>query len=399
MLHRAWLRYGLACTVAALSIALLHLVQPHANLATVALVMVLGVTAVAVTSGSGAALLAAVLCGLGFNFFFIPPVHTWSITGPQNWIAFGVFVAVAIIVGQLSAHATRKAEEAEQRRVEFERLSLDSRRAFEEAAQAEMLRRSEKMKTALLDAVTHDLRTPLTSIKVSATTLLGEGRDDTIPREGRRELLEVIDEEADRLNRFIDEMTELARIEAGRLPLERAAAPVEEIVSNAIDRAGKILARHTIAVQIEPGLPPLDVDAIAISAVVFELLENAAKYSPPDSRIEVRARTIDPMTAEISVADDGRGIPPALRERVFEKFFRGGDDATAESPQIRAGFGLGLAIARGIVEAHGHHIWASSGQDGRGTVVAFTVPCAPAAAASDDAREADERISATHSRS
>jgi two-component system sensor histidine kinase KdpD len=254
-----------------------------------------------------------------------------------------------------------------------------------------MLRRSEKMKTALLDAVTHDLRTPLTSIKASVTTLLGEESAGRISHEGRRELLEVMDEEADRLNRFIEEMTELARIEAGRLLLERAAAPADEILNNAIERASKILAGHEVVVEIGTGLPPLDVDAVAISAVVFELLENAAKYSPAGSRIEVRARAVDAKTAEISVADAGRGIPAELRDRVFEKFFRV-DEARGRE---RQGFGLGLAIARGIVEAHGHHIWARSGQYGRGAVVAFTVPCASAAPAAVP----DERISATHSRS
>jgi len=118
----AWLRYGLAAAVAAGAVVAMLAVQPHANLTTVALALVLAVTAIAVTCGSGAALLAAVLCGLGFNFFFIPPIHTWTISGPQNWIAFGVFITVAVAVGQLSAHATRKAEEAERRRVEFERL-------------------------------------------------------------------------------------------------------------------------------------------------------------------------------------------------------------------------------------------------------------------------------------
>src|ERR1051326_2621841 len=201
------------------------LLQPHANLATVALGLLLVVTVCAIRWGSGPALLAALFAGLCLNYFFIPPVRTWNIAHPQDWVAFLVFFAVALLVGQLSSRAQRQAIEAEERRREIENLYEQLKHAFEEASEAESLRRSEKLKTALLDAVTHDLRTPLTSIKASVTTLLGAGEraDVSLGAEAHRELLDVINEETDRLNRLVEEMMQLAKVEAGALPMERVA--------------------------------------------------------------------------------------------------------------------------------------------------------------------------------
>jgi two-component system sensor histidine kinase KdpD len=175
---------------------------------------------------------------LCFNFLFLPPVGTLTIADPDNWIALAAFLITAITAGQLSASARRRAEEAESGRREIERLYNELRDAFERASHAEALRQSERLKSALLDAVTHDLRTPLTSIKVSVTTLLEEGREDGEPvalsGQERREMLNVIDEECDRLNRFIEGLVELARIEAGELRLRRRWGNIEEIIAAAL---------------------------------------------------------------------------------------------------------------------------------------------------------------------
>ena len=206
--------------------------QQHANLATVALGLLLVVTLCAIRWGSGPAVLSAFAAGLCLNYFFIPPVRTWNIAHPQDWVAFLVFFAVALLVGQLSSRAQRQALEAEERRLEIENLYQQLKHAFDEASEAESLRRSEKLKTALLDAVTHDLRTPLTSIKASVTTLLGAAGEHSTPLEpdASRELLDVINEETDRLNRLVEEMMQLAKVEAGALPLERAAVSAQEII-------------------------------------------------------------------------------------------------------------------------------------------------------------------------
>ena len=347
----------------------------HINHTTVALVLLLVVLLVAMRYGSRPAIAAAVLGMLCFNFFFLPPVGTLTIVDPQNWIALGVFLITAITVGQLSARARRRAEEAETKQREIERLYRELQDAFERASEAEALRRSEQLKSALLDAVTHDLRTPLTAIKVSATTLLDEASAAADP-EGRREMLEVINEEADRLNRFIEAMVELARIEAGALELRRQWSAAEEIISTALQRASRRLQGHRMVIESTPDLPGLRADARALAEVVYTLLDNAAKYSPPGSEIRVTARYTGDGAIEFAVEDEGWGIAPELRERVFDKFYRATEAAKMRSSSKAgmSGLGMGLAIARGLVEAHNGRIWIEAGASGKGARVAFAVP-------------------------
>jgi K+-sensing histidine kinase KdpD len=363
------MKYLSAAATVAAAASLLIAIGAHANLTTAALTLVVAVLLSALYWGSGPALLAAILALLSLNYFFIPPIHTWAIRDPENWVAFVAFTITAVTVGQLSSRARRKAEEAEARRLEIEQLYEDLRKAFEQASEAETLRRSEKLKTALLDAVTHDLRTPLTSIKAAATTLLGNAKSGAIDEEGRRELLSVIDEESDRLNRFVEEMMELAQIEGGHLLLRRAPISTGEIVNAALDRAAAVLGPHPVEVAIEDKLPLLQVDAASIAGVVFELLENAARYSPAGAPITIRANKAAAEWVQVAVEDEGTGIAPEYRERIFEKFFRAPRPAADNR-----GFGVGLAIARGIVEAHGGRIWAEA-RNGPGIVLHFTVPC------------------------
>jgi two-component system sensor histidine kinase KdpD len=361
------LNYIWAAAAVAAAVFLLASVRPHVNITTAALGLVMVVMLTAVRWGSGPALFNSVIGLLSFNYFFIPPIHTWTIADPENWIAFGAFLIVAVVVGQLSSHAKQKTVESESRRRQLQRLYEELQRTFEEASEAQSLRRSEKLKTALLDAVTHDLRTPLTSIKGAATTLLRN--DDSMSGDVRRELLTVIDEESDRLNRFVEEMMELAQIEGGHLKLRRTATATSEIVNAALDRASLVLAPHPVEVTLDDQLPLLEVDAASVAGVVFELLENAARYSGSGRRIAVRARQVEPSWVELAVEDEGPGIAPEDRERIFEKFFRAPHRANDGH-----GFGVGLAIARGIVEAHGGKIWAEA-RHGSGSVLRFTVPC------------------------
>src|SRR5258705_1778972 len=221
------------------TVASLLAFRSHANLTTVALVMVLVTMFCALLWRSGPALWASVIQVLCLNYFFIPPYHTFTIADPANWIAFSAFVITALVVGQLSARAETRAEQAEARRLEIESLYKELKKATDEAAEAELLRRSEALKSALLDAVTHDLRTPLTSIKASVTTLLSETNDELL-----RELLEVIDEEADRLNHFIQGMMDLARLESGTLRLKQSVTTVSDIVEIAMQRAEPVLSKY-----------------------------------------------------------------------------------------------------------------------------------------------------------
>src|ERR1700674_3755262 len=210
-LEKRWTGYLIAGVGTGMATGLLKLFTGHVNTITVALALLLVVLFVSAWWGARPAVAASLLGVLCFNFFFLPPYGTLTIASPDNWIALIAFLVTAITVGQLSAHLRRRTEEADEGRREIERLYGELRDAFERASHAEALKQSEKLKSALLDAVTHDIRTPLTSIKASATTLLKElyakERKEAgaqLGDEGRKEMLEIIDEEADRLDRFIE---------------------------------------------------------------------------------------------------------------------------------------------------------------------------------------------------
>lgn len=353
-------------------IAALAPFQESLSSTTVSLILLLGVLLTATVWGSAPAYLASVLAVLGFNFFFLPPVGTFHIADQQNWIALFVFLMTSLVVGNLSAQTKRRAAIAEARSREVERLYAELKSAFELASEAEALRRSEQLKTALLDAVTHDLRTPLTSIKMSVTTLLAERKSPTPPAlddEGENELLEVINQETDRLNHFIEGMVELARIEAGDLQMRRNWGAIDDIIETSVTRADPLLSRHRLEIQLDRELPSVRADNKALAEVVYTLLDNAAKYSPPGTTILITARSPDEDLIEVAVTDEGRGIPLELRDRVFDKFFR---VKSTDGPV--GGIGMGLAIARGIVEAHGGRIRIEDGPSGRGTRVVFTIP-------------------------
>ena len=357
--------------------AALRLFSQRINSTTVALVMLLVVLFVAAQWGARPAIVGSLVGVFCFNFFFLDPLHTLTIADPDNWVALIAFLITAVTAGGLSARAKRRAEEAETGRREIERLYDELREAFERASEAEALRRSERLKSALLDAVTHDIRTPLTSIKASVTTLLDEfrGRNRgaaTLDDEGRRDMLEVIDEEADRLNRFVEGLVELARIEAGDLELRRRWGTVDEIVMTALERAEPLTHGHRMEVTIEKDLPVVRVDAKSVAQVIYTLVDNASKYSPPGTLIRVAAGKTDDEMVRLIVEDEGPGVPAELRERVFDKFFRAMRDG--DTGTRAPGIGMGLAIARGIVEAHGGRIWIEDAPVGRGTRVALTLP-------------------------
>src|SRR5215216_1993231 len=380
VLDQRWAGYAVAAlSVGALTL-LLKIVGTHFNAATVSLALLLNVLFIATRWGSLPALFTSILAMLCFNFFFLPPFATFTIAATDNCVALLAFLVTAVTAGQLSANAKRRAEEAETGRREIERLYEELRDAFERASHAEALRQSEKLKSALLDAVTHDLRTPLTSIKASITTLLDEVRGRTggnhlvaLDEESKIEMMEVINEESDRLNRFISGLIELARIEAGEMHLRRRWGTVDEITSAALQRAEPVTRGHDIELNIEADLPVVRVDERAVSEVVYTLVDNAAKYSPQGTSIRITAQRSDEGMIEMAVADRGQGIEIDLRERVFDKFFRATRDGDV-STHRPSGTGMGLAIAKGIVEAHKGEIWIESGSSGKGTRVVFTLP-------------------------
>ena len=373
---------GAGAAVAGVVVVTLALVPFRDTLssATVALTLLLVVLLTATYFGAPPAYLAAVISFLSLNFFFLRPFNTFSIAGVENWIALFVFLITALVTGELSGRARRRAEEAQQGKIEIERLYKELQGTFARLSEAEALRRSEQLKTALLDAVTHDLRTPLTSIKASVTTLLKESNSTSdgnsqlhLDDEGRQEMLEVINEESDRLNHFIEGIVELARIQGGDLEFKHEWGPVDEMIAMAAQRAQPFAEAHSIVIEVQDELPLVRVDPRAVAEVVYLLIDNAAKYSPANTRIAIRARREKDEFMAIEVEDEGVGIPNELREKVFDKFFRARPDV-AKALERPSGMGMGLAIARGIVQSQGGRIWIEDGRTGRGTRIIFTIP-------------------------
>src|SRR5690349_3647958 len=322
-LDQKWAGYLIAVVSVGALMLVLKIVGAHVNAATVSLALLLNVLFIATRWGSLPALAASIVAMLGFNFFFLPPFGTFTIAATDNWIALTAFLATAITAGQLSARAKRRAEEAETGRQEIGRLYSELRDAFERASHTEALRQSEKLKSALLDAVTHDLRTPLTSIKASITTLLDEAKQRVdgdepviLDRESRIEMMEVIDQESDRLNRFIGGLIELARIEAGELQLRRHWGAVDDIIATALARADNTTKAHKIELEIERELPVVRVDERAVSEVMYTLIENAAKYSPSGTTIRINATRGAGDLIRMTVEDEGAGIPIQLRSQI-----------------------------------------------------------------------------------
>lgn len=334
---------------------------PLANQTTVALCLLLVVLFVARSLSRSAAIVASLSGVVAFNFFFLPPTGTFTISDPLNWIALAAFLAVSVTVGELSARARRQTAEAE-------RLFRELEAAFDREAQTEADRRSERLKSALLDAVTHNLRTPITSIKASTTALLSQSPGN-ITDEVRRELLTVASEEADRLDLLVEDLIGFARIEAGEMSLQMAWCSLEDVVGSAVRRAARMLQGRPVRASIPPDLPLVRADPRSLEEVFFQLFENAAKYSAPGTAITVTATSPDADTVEVAVVDGGPGVPAADRDRIFDKFYRAPATHAAAS-----GTGLGLAIVRGIVSAHAGQVTVTDGPGGCGARFVVRIP-------------------------
>jgi two-component system sensor histidine kinase KdpD len=355
-------------------------------------VLLLAVLAVARTWGTGPALLSAVSASLGYSYQFLPLA---GIGSAEQWVGFLSFTVCAIIVGELAGRAEQRQLEAEAGRREIERLYQELQAAFERASEVEAERRNEQLKAALLDALTHNLRTPLTSIKASVTALMGHGRwrAAELETDVRRELLQVIDEESDRLNRFIEGLSKAGQPGQAQ-PMQFAPVRLQEIVKAAIARAETVTRHHRVEVAVEEDIPPVAVDRPAITEVIYILLDNASKYSPVGSTIRLSAGRHDERFVAVEVADHGPGIPPILRERVFDKFFR--IQGREPNDPHRAGIGLGLPIARRLVEAQAGRIWIETPSWREGTAVVLTLPISadvtePLVAAAPGAAASQER--------
>ena len=254
-------------------------------------------------------------------------------------------------------------------------------RLREEAAESEILRRTDELKTALLNTVSHDLRTPLSAIIASAGSLLQQ--DVQWTEDERRDFAKAIEEEGERLNRLVGNLLDLSRIQAGSLAPQRGWYDLGALVDDVLGRLRFVSSRHRLVVSVEEELPPVFLDYVFIDEVLANLIENAAKYTPPGSEIDIRA-TRDNDKVRVEVADTGPGIPPEALPRLFDPFYR-----VHREGQMARGTGLGLAVAKGLVEAHAGHIRAEN-REGGGASFVFTLPLAQPGQAPDEAAEEAE---------
>jgi two-component system, OmpR family, sensor histidine kinase KdpD len=252
---------------------------------------------------------------------------------------------------------------SDQAALAIERISL-----AEDLDRAKLAAETDRLRSALLTSLSHDLRTPLASILGSAMSL--ENYGSVLDEASRSELTRTIREEAERLNRFIANLLDMTRLEAGAIEPRIGSVDLAELVGSALERASRILGGHHIKLNLAPDLPLLNLDPVLFEQVLFNLLDNAAKYAPGGSEIGIRAWRGDGRV-RLSISDQGGGIAPADLERIFDKFYR----VHAQDSQ-RAGTGLGLAVCRGFVEAMGGTITAGNRNDRSGAVFTITLPAA-----------------------
>ena len=243
-------------------------------------------------------------------------------------------------------------------------LSLERAQLAEQAERTHVLVESERTRSLLLSSVSHDLRTPLSVITGATSSLLADGAP--LPGPVRKELVETIADEAQRLNRLVGNLLDMTRLESGAMPVRREWHSLEEVVGSALGRLEPRLQGREVAVRLAPGLPLVLIDDVLIEQVLFNLVENALKYTPAGSPIEIDAALAD-GALRIEVADRGPGLPPGQEESVFEKFYRGRREGDP------SGVGLGLSICRGIIEAHGGAI-STANREGGGAVFRVTLP-------------------------
>jgi two-component system, OmpR family, sensor histidine kinase KdpD len=248
-------------------------------------------------------------------------------------------------------------------------MSIERAQALEDSSRSEAAKETERLRTALLDSVTHELRTPLTSIKASISSLLSQ---QALDEPSRTELLTVIDEESDRLNHLIEQAVEMAQLDANKVHLELKSVRLADLIEPAVEQARIASPAREFRVKLSNSLPSAVADAAWIHKVIGNLLGNAVKYSPPNQPIYVSADQQDDMVA-ISVADRGTGIDTLEQGMIFDKFYRGRSYRDPSERNRVSGTGMGLAICRAIVTAHGGSIGVSS-QLGHGSVFTFTLP-------------------------
>lgn len=346
--------------------AVLVPVRSDITRATPALALVVPIVVAGLLGGRVGALVVVPVAVVAFNVVFIPPHWTLTVDAIDDGVALAVFGLVAVVIGGLVAREGERRQSAEERaaelhdlNAELQALQAERERLAEEAMRAAVLERIDEQRAALLRSVSHDLRTPLATVRAVVSDLLGDAPYDNATR---TELLGLVADEAERLDRLVANLLNLSRIEAGALRPDRQAVAMDELLADTVKRLDRLFASRRVRLEL-PSLPLVDGDYTQLDQVVSNLLENAARHAPKGSTVRVAGRDAGDFV-EIWVDDEGPGIAPYERTRVFEPFRRG--DGSSSS-------GIGLAICKAIVEAHGGHIAAENAVGG-GARLRFSVP-------------------------
>lgn len=318
----------------------------------------------AVRWGIGPAIVTSILSAVAFDFFLSPPYMSFRIADVRNIFTFVGLLAVGLVVSNLAAKAREQAIQARQREAEAVAMYNLQKKLDEESRKLELMRETEKLQTALLNSISHDLRTPLVSIKGTLSVLL---QDPTLKaQESRRELLETAYEDSGRLNHLVNDLLEMTRVEAGTLKVRSEPCELIDIVRASLQQLNNKIERRQIRVDIPKDLPLIPMDFTLMMEVLMNLLDNALKYSSPYTPVEIIARFVE-KKVKIEIKDSGFGIPEEDLKRIFDKFYR------AVNPKRVTGTGLGLSICKGIVEAHGGEIYAGNNPEG-GAVITILMP-------------------------
>jgi K+-sensing histidine kinase KdpD len=361
----AWL--GLLATLGAVVVGTL-LVYPLKSVAPVVSLGVVYLPAILLISifwGLRLGLLASVASAVAFNYFQLPPLHRLTIADEENWIALIAFVIVAAISSTVAGLARAQALEAERRREQADRalaelaaLAEERDRMQAEMVEAEALRRSDELKTALLRSISHDLRTPLTSI-IAGGAALGS---PTTTSEEREELSAAVVSEGGRLSRLVENLLDMSRLEAGKA--QPRSEPID--IAEVLDAARAAIGRpEVVRLAVDRELPLVDADAAQLERAFANLLENAVRHGG-GRPVLVKSMPLDDKIT-VRVVDQGPGIPESERRRIFEPFQHGEGGSGG-------GAGLGLAIAKGFIEANGGEITVDS-VVGQGSSFVVSMPC------------------------
>ncbi|APV50070.1 hypothetical protein BWI17_10460 [Betaproteobacteria bacterium GR16-43] len=342
-MDKAWTGYAWAVAATAACTALGFAIHPRFDLVNVAMVYLLAVVFVSMRHARGPAIATSILCVAAFDFFFVPPYGTFSVDDVQYLLTFAIMLAVALVISGLAGRVRRQAES-------------QARLAFE----AE----TERIRSTLLASISHDLRTPL-AVMTGASSSLAE-RGERIEAAERTALARDIYARATEMSGHVEKVLQMTRLESGSIVLDRDWASLGEIAGSVLGRLAERMASHRVLVDIPGDLPLVRVDAPLIEQALANLLENAARHTPPETVVRLRAAAM-PDEIVVSVEDYGGGLPEGEEERVFAKFQRG---AAEGGP---GGMGLGLSIVRAIVMLHGGRAWAERVVGG-GTAFRFSLP-------------------------